>query len=62
MTTWQIARTYGNDDVRNDDVDVDGDVDDEERRSLEERDIAIPFAEVGILYCPMAYFINSTGH
>lgn len=36
MTTWQIARAYGNDDVRNDDADVDGN--DEERRSLEGRD------------------------
>lgn len=61
MTTWQIARAYGNDDVvRDDDVDVVVDV--EERRSLEARDIAILLAGVGTSSCPVAYFTNSMGH
>lgn len=60
MTTWQIARAYGDDDVRDDDVD--DDIDDGEKRSLEARDIAIPLAGVDTASCPVVYFTNSMGH
>jgi len=59
MTTRQIARAYGNDDVRDADNDVDDDDDDEkEKRSLEVHDIAIPLAGVDSSNCLSTFVIS----
>lgn len=60
MTTRQIARACGNDDVRDADNDVDDD-DDKEKRSLEVHDIAIPPAGVDSSNCLSTFFYKCDG-
>lgn len=63
MTTWQIARACGNDDVRDADNDVDDDDDnDKEKRSLEAHDNAIPLAGLDSLNRLSTFVISVMGH